>query len=286
MSMLSPWFLSGENLLGMTRHLTEMGILGCGMTFIIMSGGIDLSVGSLVGLAGIVLGYTWQAWGLFPALVLTIGTGVLGGGLNGALITRLKLPPLIVTLATMALFRGLAMVISKAQPVSNFPETFGVIGQGEIANIPIQLPIWILAVGLAFWVLKRSSIGRAIAAIGNNERAAEFSALSVNRITFQLYTAMGVLCAISAIILTSRMSTAKADAGINLELDVITAVVLGGTPIIGGPGSVLGTLLGVLILGVVRNGLSLAGVSSVWQTMLSGVILVTAAVLNSKFSKK
>jgi rhamnose transport system permease protein len=284
MSLLSPYFFTFENLLGFTRHLVEIGILACGMTLIIMTGGIDLSVGSLLGLSGIVLGYTWQVWGPAPALFLALMTGLSGGALNGFLIAQWRLPPLIVTLATMALFKGIAMVISKAQPVTGFPDAFGFIGQGERFGIPVQLVIWILIVALTLWLVSRTRTGRAIAAIGDSARAATFAALPVNRITLAVYTSMGALCALGAIIFTARVSTARADAGLGLELDVITAVVLGGTPITGGRGSVLGTFLGVLIMGIVRNGLSLGGVSSVWQTMLAGLILITAAVINQRLS--
>jgi rhamnose transport system permease protein len=284
MSFLSPYFFTLENLLGFTRHLVEIGILACGMTLIIMSGGIDLSVGSLLGLSGIVLGYAWQFWGPVPAVLMAMLTGLAGGSLNGLLITRWRLPPLIVTLATMALFRGTAMVISKAQPVTGFPDAFAFIGQGDFFGIPVQLVIWLLVMALTLWLASRTRTGRAIAAIGDSPSAARFAAIAINRITFLLYTGMGALCALGALIFTARVSTARADAGLGLELDVITAVVLGGTPITGGPGSVLGTFLGVMIMGIVRNGLSLAGISSVWQTMLAGLILIGAAVINQRLS--
>ena len=286
MSIISPYFLTGDNLLGMSRHLAEVGIIACGMTLVIVSGGIDLSVGSLLGLCGIALGYGYQAWGLEAGLVAALTTGLVCGGLNGLLVSRWRLPPLIVTLATMALFRGAAMTISQAQPVSDFPEGFGWIGQGDLFGLPVQLYVWMAALGLTGMVMRRTRTGRQVRAIGDSERAARFAALPVERVVFWLYAACGLLCAVGGIVFTARVSTARADAGLGLELEVITAVVLGGTRITGGQGSVVGSFLGVLILGVVRNGFTLAGVSSVWQAMLAGAILIGTAVLNQRLAER
>jgi len=284
MALLSPIFWEPENLLGLSRHLTEKGIIACGMTLIIMTGGIDLSVGSLLALVGIVLGYTWQSWGLLPALGIGLGVGVAGGAMNGLLITGWNLPPLVVTLATMALFRGIAMVISRAQPVSSFPEAFAQLGQGYLGPIPVQLFIWVFVVAITFLVKERTPVGRYATAIGDSERAAFFAVLPLRRVKLWLYSAMGLLTALGAIIYTSRVSTAKADAGQGWELEVITAVVLGGTQISGGRGTVLGTFLGGLILGVVRNGLTLAGVSEEWQYMVTGSLLIATAVANERMA--
>ena len=282
MALLSPIFWDPENLLGLSRHLTEKGIIACGMTLIIMTGGIDLSVGSLLALVGITLGYTWQSWGSLPALGMGLGVGLAGGALNGFLITGWNLPPLVVTLATMALFRGIAMVISRAQPVSDFPEAFAQLGQGYLGPIPVQLFIWIFIVAITFLVKERTPVGRYATAIGDSERAAFFAALPLRRIKLWLYSVLGLLTALGAIIYTSRVSTAKADAGQGWELEVITAVVLGGTQISGGRGTVLGTFLGVLILGVIRNGLTLAGVSEEWQYMVTGSLLIATAIANER----
>jgi ribose/xylose/arabinose/galactoside ABC-type transport system permease subunit len=281
---MSPIFWEPENLLGLSRHLTEKGIIACGMTLVIMTGGIDLSVGSLLALVGIVLGYTWQSWGILPALGIGLGVGVAGGALNGLLITGWNLPPLVVTLATMALFRGIAMVISRAQPVSSFPEAFAQVGQGYLGPIPVQLFVWVFVVAITFVVKERTPVGRYATAIGDSERAALFAVLPLRRVKLWLYSAVGLLTALGAIIYTSRVSTAKADAGQGWELEVITAVVLGGTQISGGRGTVLGTFLGGLILGVVRNGLTLAGVSEEWQYIVTGSLLITTAVANERMA--
>ena len=282
MSALSPYFLTIDNLLGLTRHLAEIGLIACGMTLIIATGGIDLSVGSLLGLCSIILGYTWQPGGPVPALILAMLTGLLGGGLNSLFITRYSLPPLIVTLATMALFRGIAMVISKAQPISGFPRVFGWLGQGDLLALPAQLYVWIFIVLFTFYIANRTPLGRMVTALGNSPRAAAVAALPITRILTTLYTGTGLFCALAAIIFTARVATAKADAGMGLELEIITAVVLGGTPITGGRSNIIGTCIGVLILGMIRNGLSLAGISTVWQAMLTGSILIIAAITNRR----
>ena len=172
MALLSEHFLSAANLLGMTRHLAEVGIIACGMTLIILTGGIDLSVGSLLALCSIVLGYAWRDWGLGPlaAVGLALAVGAAGGALNGALVTRGRFPPLVATLGTMALFRGVALRISEAQPVSGFPAAFEWLGQGHVGPVPVQTLIW-AAVALATGVIvARTPFGRFARAIGDNER--------------------------------------------------------------------------------------------------------------------
>ena len=288
MSLLSEFFLSAANLLGMTRHLAEVGIVACGMTLIIMTGGIDLSVGSLLALCSIVLGYAWQEWGLGPLLAvgLAFTVGAAGGGLNGALVTRGGFPPLVATLGTMALFRGLALRISEARPVSGFPAAFEWIGQGHVGPIPVQTLVWALVALATGLIVARTPIGPFTRAIGDNERAARFAALPVGGVKLGLYTATGLLTALAALISTARFSTARADAGDGMELEVIAAVVLGGTSITGGRGSVLGTLLGVLILGVARNGLTLAGVEQEWRSMMTGAILIAAAISDQWIARR
>jgi rhamnose transport system permease protein len=286
MSLVSPHFLKGANLLELTRHLAETGMIACGMTFVIMTAGIDLSVGSLLGLSGIVLGYAWHAWGAGIAVPLAFAVGLGGGLLNGGLITACRLPPLVVTLATMALFRGLAMVISRARPVSDFPAWFAVLGQGRIGPVPMQLVVWVILVVAADLLIRRTVVGRYATAVGANEHAARFAAVPVRAVKIGVYAATGLLSAVAAMVFASRVSTAKADAGLGLELEVIAAVVLGGTQITGGRGTALGTFIAVLILGFVRNGLSLAGVPAVWQVMLSGTILIAAGIGNERLGER
>jgi rhamnose transport system permease protein len=285
---MSPYFLDRTNLLELTTHLAEAGLIACGMTFVIMTGGIDLSVGSLLALSGIVLGYTWERLGPTGAVAAAFATGLVGGILNGTLVVWGKLPALVVTLGTMALFRGIAMVISKAQPFNDFPETFAWWGQGTVSSyeIPVQLLIWLFVVLVFVFVIDRTVVGRYLIAIGDNELAARYAALPAARMKFIAYLSTGLLSALAALIFTSRVSTAKADAGTGLELDVITAVVLGGTAITGGRGTVFGSFLGVLILGLMRNGLGLAGVASVYKDIAAGALLIIVAVLNQRLLER
>lgn len=279
-SRISLPFLTFSNFMTTSTHLAEAGIIACGMTLVIMTGGIDLSVGSMLGLCGIVLGYTWVPLGSYGAVTVALATGLIGGALNGTLIVRGKLPPLVVTLGTMALFRGIAMAISKAQPFSEFPDSFQWVGQGTIGEVPTQLLLWLSIAGICIVITVLTPAGRYLEAIGDSELAARYAAVPVDRAKWLTYVFTGFLSAIAAIVFTSRVSTAKADAGQNLELEVITAVVLGGTAITGGNGSVFGTVLGVLILGFLRNGLNLAGVPSVYQLIVAGALLIVISILN------
>ena len=281
MSLLSPHFLTVHNLLDLTRHLAEIGIIACGMTLIIMTGGIDLSVGSLLGLCVVVFGYAHQTWhiGAPLAVLLTFVVGSTAGAANGALVARWRFPPLVVTLATMALFRGFALGISQAEPVP-IAESFWWLGQAYVGPVPVQLILWVVVAAGTAYLCYRTRLGRYAMAIGDNERAAEVAALPVKRVKLLLYTGSGLLCAIAAMVYAARFATAKADAGQWYELAAITGVVLGGTSITGGRGSVWGTFLGILILGVVRNGLNLAQVSAVWQQVMEGAILIVTATSN------
>lgn len=282
----APEFLTIQTLLEQTQHLAEVGIIACGMTLVIMTGGIDLSVGSLVALCAIVMGYTWKSVGAAPALTAVVATGLIGGAVNGGLITVVKLPPLVATLGTMALFRGGAMLISKARPVSDFPSWFSWFGRGEIGPMPAQLPLWLGLVAITAVATHRMTLGRYAGALGNNERAARFAAIPVATVKFWIYVFTGLLCAIASVVFVSRVSTAKADAGEGWALEVVTAVVLGGTAITGGRGSIIGTLLGVLLLGILRNGLGVVGVPSVWRTTFAGVLLIVTAVINQRMLER
>jgi rhamnose transport system permease protein len=277
---ISPNLLKPLNMLDLSTHLAESGLIAIGMTFVIMTGGIDLSVGSLLGMCGIVFGYTFKAWGLPAGIIAGLLTGIVGGSLNGFLISVWRLPALVVTLATMALFRGVAMVISQAQPVTHFPDVFTWLGSGTVGAIPVQLIIWLVAVVIGAIVCDRMIAGRRTVAIGDNMVAAHYAALPEKRLLFTWYVVTGILCAMAALIFTARVSTAKADAGTGLELEVITAVVLGGTAITGGRGTVIGSFLGVLILGFLRYGLDFAHVRSVYQTIIAGSLLILVSMLN------
>jgi rhamnose transport system permease protein len=281
----SSHFFTIENLLNQARLMAEMGIVGLGMTFIIVTGGIDLSVGSILGLVAILLGVFWKNVGLpLPvAIVLAIVSGSLAGLFNGFIITRFKVPPLIATLATLALYRGLAEGISESRSVRGYPEWFYVLGQGDVWGIPTQLWVFLALAVVATFILGVTPFGRTIYAIGSNAVAARFSGISVNRSLLAIYTASGFLASIAGVIFVSRVSTTRSDMGTGLELDVITAVVLGGTSIFGGRGTVVGTLLGLMLMQALKSGLLLAGVKGDGTIMAIGVVLIGTVIVSNLF---
>jgi len=276
---VGPRFGSVDNTFDIVRHSVEIGLLALAMTPIILTGGIDLSVGSLLGLCAILFGKFWRDVGMpIPlAAACTIGVGALAGGLNASLITWLRLPPLIVTLGTFSLFRGLAEAITRGvDTFTNFPASFLFLGQERWIGIPAQAPIFVV-VAVATWLLvHRMTFGRSFRAIGFAPEGARYAGISVERRLAMVYVLAGVIAAIAAIIYTSRLGQAKADAGMGYELYAITAVVLGGTSIFGGIGSVHGTLLGVAAIVILNNGLVHARQPREVAGMLTGLLLILA----------
>lgn len=285
MSLLSNKFFTVYNLLNMTRNFVEIGIVSLSMTFVILTSGIDLSVGSLVGMNAMILGTLSIRSGIniWMAAIIVIAVSVLAGFVNGTVITRIKVPPLVVTLATMSMFRGLAYSVSDAKTFSGFPESFSVLGQGTLFNtkIPVQLLIFAALALVFFVIMKYTRFGRNVYVIGNNEKTALFSGINVNRVKVILYILSGLLCGIASIIMVSRVSAARADLATGFELNVITAVLVGGTSIAGGKGSVGATIIGFFIIIILRNGLSLAGFSTLIQTIFVGVVLILSVYLRT-----
>ena len=276
---VGPRFGSLDNTYDILRHSVEIGLLALVMTPIILTGGIDLSVGSLLGLCAILFGKLWRDAGLSPVMagVCTLGIGALAGGLNATLITWLRLPPLIITLGTYSLFRGLAEAITHgADTFTNFPASFLYLGQERWLGIPAQAPIFV-AVAVAVWLLvHRTTFGRSFRAIGFAPEGARYAGIPVERRIALVYVLAGIVAALAAIIYTARLGQAKADAGTGYELFAITAVVLGGTSIFGGVGSVHGTLLGVAAIAVLNNGLVHARQPREVAGMLTGALLLLA----------
>jgi len=272
-------FASYDNTCDILRHSVEIGLLALVMTPIILTGGIDLSVGSLLGLCAILFGKLWRDAHLpIPfAITLTLGIGVLAGGLNASLITLLRLPPLIVTLGTYSLFRGLAEAITRgADTFTNFPRWFLFLGQERLLGVPTQAPIF-LTVLIAIWLLvHRTTFGRSFRAIGFSPDGTRYAGIPVERRIGLAYVLAGFVAALAAIIYTARLGQAKADAGTGYELYAITAVVLGGTSIFGGIGSVHGTILGVAAIAVLSNGLVHARQPREVAGILTGVLLLLA----------
>jgi rhamnose transport system permease protein len=283
----SDRFFTTENLLNQGRLMAEVGLVALAMTFVIVTGGIDLSVGSTLGLVAILLGVFWQNLGLpLPlAMVLGIVAGGIAGLVNGLIITRFGVPPLIATLATLALYRGLAEGISQARSVRGYPEWFFSLGQGELLGVPVQLWIFGLLAVIAAVILGLSTFGRATYAIGSNAVASRFSGLRVDRTLLLIYTASGLIAGLAAVIFVSRVSTTRSDMGTGLELDVITAVVLGGTSIFGGRGTIIGTLLGLVLMQALKNGLALSGVKGDGTIVVIGAVLIGTILISNIFRK-
>lgn len=276
---IGPRFGTLDNNFDILRHTVEIGLLALVMTPVILTGGIDLSVGSLLGLCAILFGKLWRDAGLSPGVAagITLVLGGLGGGLNAALITRLRLPPLIVTLGTYSLFRGLAEAITRgADTFTNFPASFLFLGQERWAGLPTQ--VWLfIAVAVGVWLLvHRTVFGRSFRAIGFSPEGARYAGLPVERRIALVYILAGIVAALAAVIYTARLGQAKADAATGYELFAITAVVLGGTSIFGGVGTVHGTLLGVAAIAVLNNGLVHARQPREVAGMLTGALLLLA----------
>ncbi|HUG62708.1 MAG TPA: ABC transporter permease [Methylomirabilota bacterium] len=283
----SDRFFTVDNLLNQGRLMAEVGLVALVMTFVIVSAGIDLSVGSIFGLVAILLGVFWQNLGMpLPlAMAAAVAVGGLAGLANGFVITRFGVPPLVATLATLALYRGLAEGISQARSVRGYPEWFYVLGQGDVLGIPTQLWIFVVFAIVAAIILGLSPFGRETYAVGSNIVAARFSGIRVDRTILWIYTASGLMAAVAAVIFVSRVSTTRSDMGTGLELDVITAVVLGGTSIFGGRGTVIGTVLGVMLIQALKNGLALSGVKGDGTIVVIGFVLITSVIFSNLFRR-
>lgn len=277
----APTFLTGSNLYLVFRQISFVAIVAMGELFVILSAGIDLSVGSIMGLSGIIAAGA-MAMGLPVWLSVLVGlaSGVLLGLINGVLISYVGIAPFIVTLGMLSFARGTILILTKGWPITEIPKSFLVVGQGDFLGIPI--PVWVMIVlaVVAHFVLQYTSFGRRLYAIGGNEEAAFLSGVRVKKIKLAIYMVSGFAAAVVGVILVARFNSAQPDTGTGWELDAIAAAVIGGTSLSGGSGTVLGVLIGAAIMGVIRNGLVLMKVSPYWQTAIIGIIIVLAAVLD------
>jgi rhamnose transport system permease protein len=274
---LSPYFLTGFNASSLTRDLMEKAIMALPMTLIIIAGEIDLSVASTLGLASVILGATWSAGvPLWLGMIIVLVIGAIAGALNGLLVTRLGLPSLVVTIGTLALYRGLAFVVLGDQAVSNFPSAFTNFGFGSVPGtlIPWPFVVFVILVLIFMVVLHWSWIGRQIYAVGNNKEAARFAGIRVADLKLALFVLSGLLAALAGIIFTARFSSARPDNALGFELDVVTIVLLGGVNIFGGRGTLVGVILSLFIIGIVRNALSFASISGDIQNIVVGILLI------------
>jgi ribose/xylose/arabinose/galactoside ABC-type transport system permease subunit len=283
-TILTPQFLRVANIINILRQTSVNGIIAVGMTFVIITGGIDLSVGSLLALASVVA-CSFAHPGDFP-LLLPLGIGVLvgllGGLINGFIISRKTIAPFIVTLGMMTIARGFALVYTDGRPVINLSNNFNNIGGGYIIGIPIPIIIFGVIALLGGCILKYTRLGRYTYAIGGNEEAARISGINTKSIIMVVYALTGLLAGLAGIVLSSRVMSGSPAIGFGYELDAIAAVVIGGTSLSGGVGSIRGTVLGVLIIGVMNNGLDLLNVSSYWQQIAKGTIIIIAVLLDLK----
>jgi ribose/xylose/arabinose/galactoside ABC-type transport system permease subunit len=287
LSILTPHFLTVSNLLNVMEQTTINAIIAVGMTFVILTGGIDLSVGSLVALSGVVLASALQAGAPAPLAVLAgLGVGALSGLLNGVLITRGRLPPFIVTLGMMSIARGAALLYTQGRPVSGFGADFRSLSTGRILMVPFPVLVMGLVYVLAYLVLTRTRFGRYVYAIGGNEEATRLSGIPVAFHKTIVYAVSGLTSGTAAVLLTARLNSAQPIAGIMYELDAIAATVIGGTSLTGGTGTVAGTLVGALIMGVLRNGLNLLGISSFLQQIVIGLVIIVAVLVDSLVKRK
>ena len=277
----TPFFLTVSNLLNVTEQAAIIAIVAAGMTFVIITGGIDLSVGSVLAFAGVVMAEALHRDVPVPlALGVALGTGLLCGLVNGALITLGRLPPFIATLGMMSVARGTALMFTEGRPVSGFSGGFRSLATGELLGLPASVVIMVGVYVLAHVALTRTKLGRYTYAIGGNEEAALLSGVNVRLYKAAVYGISGMLSGLAAVLLTARLNSAQPIAGMMYELDAIAATVIGGTSLLGGEGTVVGTLIGALIMAVLRNGLNILGVSSFVQQVVIGSVIITAVLID------
>lgn len=284
-SILNPSFLSIANIFNVLRQVSISAIIAFGMTFVILTGGIDLSVGSTLALTGAIAA-SLLASGTDPFLTMGIALiiGLILGAINGVIITKGKVAPFIATLATMTIYRGLTLVYTDGRPISGLGDhySFQLFGKGYFLGFPVPVVTMVIAFVILYFILQKTTFGRRVYAVGGNEEAAKLSGIHTDKVKIAVYAITGFLAALAALILTSRLNSAQPTAGESYELDAIAAVVLGGTSLNGGKGWIFGTLIGALIIGVLNNGMNLIGVSSFWQQVVKGIVILIAVLMDRK----
>lgn len=297
MAVLSDNFVSSDNFFNVLRQVSVNLCISVGMTMVILTGGIDLSVGSVLALSGAVAAGLSKNGLSFPGADLFVGvtfwgsilaaliTGAALGAFNGWVITRFKLPPFVATLAMMTIARGLTMLYTKGFPITGLGECFSFLGTGWFMGVP--MPVWVAVLFVLFFAffMRRTRMGRYIYAIGGNPKASLLSGIRVNRVILGVYTLAGILSAVAGLMVTARLDSAQPNAGSGYELDSIAAVVIGGSSLSGGKGSIAGTVVGVLIIGVLNNGLVLLSVSPFWQQVIKGLVILGAVILDKVGSR-
>ena len=285
MGLASDNFFSVSNIFNVLRQVSIVGILAVGMTFVILTGGIDLSVGAVMALAGTIAAGLMVNMGLpgWVGLLGGLGVGLGLGFFNGALVAWGRMPAIIVTLATMGIARGLGLIYSGGYPISGLPSWIAWFGIGRIGTVPVPVILMFVVYGLAWVLLQRTPFGRHVYAIGGNETAAKLSGVKTRNVKFAVYAISGLTSALAAVILTGRLMSGQPNAGVGFELDAIASVVLGGTAIAGGRGLVLGTLIGAVLLGILNNGLNLVGINPYLQDVIKGFIILLAIYIGREW---
>ena len=277
-SITSPNFLTVRNLMNIVKQVAIYGIASVGMTYVILLGGIDLSIGSIISLVNILAPYVMVNMGMNPiiAVIATLAVSTLIGFLNGLIIARLKMPELIVTFASQTIFAGLAYMICNGTPISRFPDSFLNLGQGYVGIIPVPAIIMVIVFVIGWFISEKTYFGRYFYALGGNEEAAQLSGINVRQVKYLVYSLSGFFAGLAGLVMLARANTGQPNAGQGYEFDVITCVVLGGVSTTGGSGKMSNVVAGVMIIGVLQNGMVLLDVSSYMQMVVKGIILLIA----------
>lgn len=286
-TFVSPAFMTLSNISNVLTQVSTNAIIAVGMTFVILTGGIDLSVGSTVAISGALAASIIKSTNnIFLAVLAAAIVGIAIGIINGLLISKGKLQAFIVTLATMTIFRGATLVFTSGTPISKLPEKFVEIGNGKLGFIPIPVVITVIVLIISIYILTQTRFGRYLYALGGNEDSARLSGINTTKIKTLVYVISGFASSIAGIIIASRIGSASPNAGTSFELDAIAAVVIGGTSLAGGEGKITGTIIGALIIGVLNNGLNLMNVSPFYQSIVKGLVILIAVLLDKKGRKK
>ncbi|WP_034536907.1 ABC transporter permease [Carnobacterium inhibens] len=287
-SIVNPSFIAPTNLLNLLRQVSTNALIAFGMTFVIITGGIDLSVGSTLALSSALMAGTIAA-GMDPllAMILSLVVGTVFGAVNGLLITKGNMAPFIATLATMTIYRGLTLVYTNGNPITGIGDSFifKFVGRGYLFGIPFPVVLMIVSFILLYILLHKMTFGRKTFAIGGNEKASFIAGIKNDRIKIGIYALSGLMASLAGIIITSRLDSAQPTAGTSYEMDAIASVVLGGTSLSGGRGRLVGTLIGALIIGTLNNGMNLLGISSFYQQVVKGIVIIIAVLLDRKNKK-
>lgn len=280
--IVNPAFFSISNIIDLLRSISFTIIVGVGMTFVLISGGLDLSVGSVIGLTGMITGGCLvKGFPIVVSILLGLLTGIIVGLVNGLIIVRFKIPPLIVTLGMMYIARGVVYVISKGRPFYPFPESFKQIGLGTFSGIPYSIYIALIIVLLGHFLLNYTTFGRSVMALGGNEEATRVSGINISKIKVLTYCITSLLCGVTGILMAARLSSSQANAGTGWEMTVIASVIIGGTSLFGGSGSVIGSLIGAAIMQVLTNAMVLMSVDVYWQNIVVGMIIIIAVGIDT-----